>query len=60
MQSLELLFKMTRAVKINPKRQSEPEFRWLSPQQNPVKIRLEMIAQWSKYCFDAKSQQIVW
>jgi hypothetical protein len=45
MESPELLFKSTRAVKINLKRQSELEFRWLSSQHDPVKIQLEMIAQ---------------
>jgi hypothetical protein len=47
--SPELLLKRTRTVKINLKRQSEPEFGWLSSQQDPVKIQLEMVAQWSKY-----------
>jgi hypothetical protein len=60
MESPELCFKSTRATKINLKRQSEPEFRWLSSQHNPVKIQLEMIAQWPKYCFGAKSRHIVW
>jgi hypothetical protein len=39
--------------------QFEPNFRWLASQQDPVKIWLEMIAQWSKYCFGAKSRHIV-
>jgi hypothetical protein len=43
MESPELLFKSTRAVKINPKRPFELKF-WLSSEQDPVKIRLEMIA----------------
>jgi hypothetical protein len=60
MESPELLFKSTRAIKIHLKRQSELEFCWLSSQQDLVKIRLKMIAQWPKYCFDAKSQHIVW
>jgi hypothetical protein len=60
MESPQLLFKSTRAVKINLKRQSEPAFPWLSSQHDPVKIRLEMIAQCPKYCFDAKSRHIVW
>ncbi|KAJ7939844.1 hypothetical protein B0H13DRAFT_1850048 [Mycena leptocephala] len=46
MESPELVFKSTRAAKINLKRQFEPKFRWLSSQQDPVKIQLEMIAQW--------------
>jgi hypothetical protein len=44
MGSPELLFKSTRAVTTNLKRQSEPEFGWLSSQYDPIKIRLEMIA----------------
>jgi hypothetical protein len=44
MQSPQLLFKSTRAVKTSLKRQVKPKFPWLSSQQDPVKIRLEMIA----------------
>jgi hypothetical protein len=35
--------KSTRAAKMNLKRQFEPKFHWLSSQQDPVKIQLEMI-----------------
>jgi hypothetical protein len=60
MESPEFLFKSTRAIKTNLKRQSEPEFGWLSSRHDLVKIRLEMIAQWAKYCFDTKYRHIVW
>jgi hypothetical protein len=34
------LFKSTGAIKTNLKRQVKPKFRWLSSQQDPVKIQL--------------------
>ena len=46
---------------VNPRRRSRRlVIGLLTPgQQDPIKIRLEMIAQWSKYCFGVKSQVIV-